>query len=263
MRTTEFSIDECGPTRAERTYHEGAPTLEVSMPARILAIFAVPAVAVVAIFCLLGALVWWPFFLLALPAAAGVVFWFWWRSDEAVLRMLDARKLGQAEGQRVLNAVENLCLRSGIEQPDIRVIDDPACNLATISGRGDTLVATTGLLTALDVMEMEGVIAHGLTKISSGAVRYETLAASAKPFIIGVQTDMARRWGTGDAGVLSFDISGVGITRYPPGLRSALERLDGQSTDIAGAESLGTAWLVPPAAQRVPLEHRIEVLWEL
>lgn len=232
------------------------------MPTRILAIFALPAIAVLVIFLLLG-FVWWPLALLALPAAAATVWYFWHRSDDSILRSLDARPLGQTEGQRIRNTVENLCLSSGIDQPQLMIIDTPACNLISLSGRNDALVATTGLLNELSVMEMEGVVAHGLTKMSTGAVTYETLAASAHPFITGAQRDMARRWGTGDAGVIAFDIAGVGLTRYPPGLRSALERIDGQSTDIPGADSLGAALLVPPAKQRVPLDHRIEVLWEL
>lgn len=233
------------------------------MSARIFAIFAVPALAAFLLFVVLGAVIWWPIAVLGIPAAAGVAAWFWWRADDAVLNSIDARPLGQTEGQRVLNIVENLCLSSGIDHPDIRVIDTVACNLATVSGRRNTLVVTTGLLDSLDVMEMEGVVAHGLSKIATNAVTYETFAASAAPFILGPQRDMARRWGSGDAGVLAFDISGVGLTRYPPGLRSALERIDGKPTDIEGGESLGAAWLVPPAAQRVPLEQRIEVLWEL
>lgn len=233
------------------------------MPARISAIFALPAAAAFVVVAVLGVITWWPLVLLAPLVAAGVITWFWWRSDEAVLRALDVRPLGQTEGQRVLNTVEDLSLKSGIDQPDVRVIDDPACNMAAVSGRADTLVVTTGLLEALNVMEIEGVIAHGLTKLSSGSVRYETFAASAGPWITGAQRSMARRWGTGDAGVLAFDISGVGLTRYPPGLRSALEQIDGRPTDMPTGDALGTAWLVPPNALRVPLEHRIEVLWEL
>ncbi len=253
----------CSLTDALHLYHEDAPTLEVSMPTRLFAIFAVPAVAVFLVFILLGAIIWWPIAILSVPAAAGVVAWFWWRSDDVILRSLGARPLGQTEGQRVLNAAENLCLSSGIAQPDIQVIDTPDCNLATVSARRHTLVVTTGLLDALDVMEMEGVIAHGLSKISTGAVMYESLAASAEPLITGPQRAMARKWGSGDAGVLAFDISGVGMTRYPPGLRSALQKIDEKPTDVEGAEALGSAWLVPPSSQRVPLEHRIEVLWEL
>ena len=232
------------------------------MPARILAIFAIPAIAVFLSFLLLG-FAWWPLALLSLPAAALTVWYFWYRSGEAIIRSLDARSLGQNEGQRIRNTVETLCLTSGIDQPELWVIDTDACNLISLSGRTNALIATTGLLNELNVIEMEGVVAHGLLKMSTGAVTYDALAASAHPFITGAQHEMARRWGTGDAGVIAFDISGVGLTRYPPGLRSALERIDGRSTEIPGADSLGSALLIPPAAQRVPLDHRIEVLWEL
>ena len=230
---------------------------------RILTIFALPIVLALLLFVILGFFVWWPFYLLALPAAALVLWFFYNRTDQTVLGKLDARNLGELEGERFRSTVESLTLQSGIDHPNLFVIDSQACNLAAIDGKEPALVATSGLLETLDVLELEGVVAHGLTKLSSGTMNYETLAASATPFITGWQYNKAREWGSGDAGVLAYDISGVGLTRYPPGLRSALERIDGRSTDIAGGESLGAAWLVPPAGQRVPLDHRIEVLWEL
>jgi len=235
---------------------------EVGMSTRILAIFALPALAVFVLFIILGFL-WRPFLLFALPVAALVVWFMWQRSDQAILSKLGARGLGEREGERIRNTVENLCLTSGIDQPEIFAIDTPACNVVSISGRNDALVVTTGLLESLDVLEMEGVVAHALAKLSTGTLRYETLAASAQPFITGAQQDMARRWGPGDGSVVAFDIIGVGLTRYPPGLRSALERIDGRSTEIDGASSLGAALLIPPVEQRVPIDHRIEVLWEL
>jgi len=229
---------------------------------RLLTIFAVPVALVLLLFVVLGAVVWWPFFLFAIPVAALVMWFLYNRADQSVLSSLGARNLGQREGERLRNTVESLTLQSGIDHPSLFVIDSEACNLAAIGGKDPALVATSGLLESLDVMELEGVVAHGLTKLSAGAVTYETYAASA-PMITGWQRDKARQWGSGDAGVLAYDITGVGLTRYPPGLRSALERIDGRSTDIAGGEALGAAWLVPPAGQRVPLDHRIEVLWEL
>lgn len=232
------------------------------MPFRILAIFALPVAAAFLVAVLIG-LFWWPGFLLALPLAALVLWFFYSRADQSVLTRLGARNLGQREGERFRSTVENLTLQSGIDHPNLWVVETEACNLAAINGNESALVATTGLLETLDVMELEGVVAHGLTKLSAGAVTYETLAASAAPLITGFQRDMARKWGTGEAGVVAFDLTGVGLTRYPPGLRSALEQIDGRSTDIAGGEALGTAWLVPPQEQRVPLDHRIEVLWEL
>ncbi len=245
------------------------PEKKVAVNARVFYIFALPAllvflllIAVGVLFGLIG-LPWWLPALFAIPAAVLTVWLMSRRADQAVLQSLGARGLGQTEGQRVLNTVENLCLSSGIAQPNVQVIDTPACNIAAVSGNEGTLVVTTGLLETLDLMQMEGAVAHALTKLSTGAAKYGTLAASAKPFISKSQIETAQHWGTGDAGVVSYDISGVGLTRYPPGLRSALEQIDGRSTDIPGATSLGDAWFIPPSSGAAQLGHRIEVLWEL
>ena len=232
------------------------------MAARILVIFAVPAVLA---FVVLGALgfLWWPFFVVAVFAAAGVVVWFWWRAEHAVLRMLDARPLGQLEQARIANVLERLCLTSGIDEPELRAVDSDAMNLALVSGRDHALVATTGLLAALGPMEMEGVVAHALSKIESGASEYETLIASAPWAITAWQRRLAHGWAGGDDGVVRFDLGGVGLTRYPPGLRMALECIGDSPTAVPGGEPLGNAWLVPPVTAPTPIDQRIQVLWEL
>lgn len=232
------------------------------MAARISLIFVLPALLALLIVGALG-FVWWPFFVLAVVVAILVVVWFWWRAEGAVLRMLDARPLGQVERARIANVLERLCLSSGIEEPELRAIDTEAMNMALISGRDHALVATTGLLSALGPMEMEGVVAHALSKIETGASEYETLIASAPWAISPPQRRLAHAWAGGDDGVIRFDLGGVGLTRYPPGLRGALERIGESPTDVPGGDPLGNAWLVPPVAERTPIEQRIRVLWEL
>lgn len=232
------------------------------MAARILVIFAIPALVALVVVGALG-FVWWPFFVLAVIAAGVAVVWFWWRAEDAVLRLLDARPLGRVEQARIANVLERLCLSTGIDEPELRVIDTDAMNLALISGRDHALVATTGLLAVLGPMEMEGVVAHALSKIESGAAEYETLIASAPWAITPFQRRLAHGWAGGDDGVIRFDIGAVGLTRYPPGLRSALEQIGESPTDVARGEPLGNAWLVPPVAVRTPIEQRIRVLWEL
>lgn len=232
------------------------------MAARIFVIFAVPALVALVVVGLAGFL-WWPFFGLAVLVAVLAVVWFWWRAEDAVLRMLDARPLGQVERARIANVLERLCLSSGIDEPELRAIDSDAMNLALISGRKHALVATTGLLAALGPMEMEGVVAHALSKIETGASEYETLIASAPWAVTPAQRRLAHTWAGGDDGVIRFDLGGVGLTRYPPGLRSALERIGESPTDVPGGEPLGNAWLVPPVTERTPIDQRIRVLWEL
>lgn len=232
------------------------------MAARIAVIFAAPAVLVLVLVGALG-FVWWPMFVAGLLGAVAVVVWFWWRAEDAVLRMLDARPLGQFEQARIANVLERLCLTSGIDEPELRVVDTEAMNLALVSGRDHALVATTGLLAAMGPMEMEGVVAHALSKIETGASEYETLIASAPWAITPWQRRLAHGWAGGDDGVIRFDLGGVGLTRYPPGLRAALERIGDAPTSVPGGAPLGNAWLVPPIAARTPIEQRIQVLWEL
>ncbi len=231
--------------------------------ARVLYIYAIPAAAVFAVVAVGGFLIWWPLALLAVPLSALTVWAMWKRAGETLLSKLGARGLGQNEGQRVENMVENLCLATGIDRPKVMAIDTEACNLVAIGGTEPTLVTTTGLLETLDLMEMEGVVAHALSKLSTSGGKYGAFAAAAKPFITNAQLNKVREWGSGAAGVASFDISGVGLTRYPPGLRSALERVAGKSTDVPGGEALGDAWFIPPSTDRAQLGKRIEMLWEL
>jgi hypothetical protein len=235
----------------------------VNVPSRILFIFAIPALVTFLVVAVIGAIVWWPLAILSIPAALLVVWALWRRAHGAALASLGVRPVAEREGARIRNVVESLCLSTGIDQPDLHVIDSPALNVATLSGRTNSLVATTGLLTALNAMEMEGVVAHSLSKISSGASEYETLIASAPWAVTEAQRKIAREWGVSENGMVQFDLSGVQLTRYPPGLRSALERISEGATDVDGGEALGSAWLVPPESIRVPIDHRIEVLWEL
>jgi len=233
------------------------------MSVRVLVIFAVPATVVTVVFVVLGVVFWWPLLVLAIPAAALTVWWLFRRADSVVLRKLACRPLGEIEGERLRVILERLCLTTGIDEPELRAVDDEALNLAVVSGRTHTLVVTAGLLQSFEPLQLEGAAAHGLSKIASGFGRFETLIASAPWAVPGFIRRIAHRWSGGDEGVIRFDIDGVGLTRYPPGLRSALERIEAARSDVPGGSELGTAWLVPPVAERISLDHRIEVLGEL
>lgn len=233
------------------------------MPSRILFIFAIPALITFVLVAIVGAVIWWPLVVLSIPAALLVVWFMWRRAQSAVLSSLGVRPAAEREGARIRNVLESLCLSTGIDHPELHVIDSPALNVATLSGRTNSLVATSGLLAALNAMEMEGVVAHSLSKISSGASEYETLIASAPWAVTDAQRRIAREWGVSENGMVQFDLSGVQLTRYPPGLRTALERISQAPTDVEGGDALGSAWLVPPESIRVPIDHRIEVLGEL
>jgi hypothetical protein len=57
------------------------------------------------------------------------------------------------------------------------------------------------------------------------------------------------------------DVAAVSLTRYPPGLLAALEKMNGVDTQVRGASpAIGHLWLVPPGTR---LEERIDALREL
>jgi heat shock protein HtpX len=70
--------------------------------------------------------------------------------------------------------------------------------------------------------------------------------------------------------VLAADASGVQVTRYPPGLCSALHKLDGGRAAVRGASRATEAmWLTSPSAPGAdhaaypPLGDRIRILEEM
>ena len=64
---------------------------------------------------------------------------------------------------------------------------------------------------------------------------------------------------------VAVDASGVAITRYPPGLAAALEKLRADGASVrAGSAATSHLWVVPPdPTLQPPLEERIEALREL
>jgi heat shock protein HtpX len=290
------------------------------------------SVALVGSFVLVAALIglvagyvagfgWWGF-AAAVALAAVMAFVSYWKADSIALAVSRARPADPQQYRRLYNLVEGLCIASGLPQPRIFVVDDPAPN-AFATGRNPqhaAIAVTSGLLEKLNRVELEGVIAHELSHIKNYDILVSTLAVTLVG-AIAIVTDMAirmmwwnggrsRREGDrGDSGnplaVVGFllliiapivakamqatisrrretlaDISACQLTRYPPGLISALEKL---RDDVTVTHSATTAtahlWIEQPMAgvgdhgrlgswhrlfdTHPPLEERIALLKEL
>jgi heat shock protein HtpX len=264
---------------------------------------------------------WWGF-VAAVAIAAGMAFLSYWKADSIALAVSRAQPADPQEYRRLYNLVEGLCIASGLPQPRIYVVDDPAPN-AFATGRNPqhaAIAVTTGLLEKLNRVELEGVIAHELSHIKNYDILVSTLAVTLVG-AVAIVTDMAirmmwwnggrsRREGDrGDSGnplaIVGFllliiapivakamqatisrrretlaDISACQLTRYPPGLISALEKL---RDDVTVTHSATTAtahmWIEQPMAgvgdrgrlgswhrlfdTHPPLEERIALLKEL
>jgi heat shock protein HtpX len=198
-----------------------------------------------------------------------------------------ARVLGQLPGElldptrdaSVILLTEGLCLGNGITLPEMRVIEDDAPN-AVLLGRSRSepvLLVTKGLLRRLDRIELEGVLAHELAHLKRGEWAYQLEAIEALgalSLITGASPRLLRvLLGFGHESLA--DQTAVAMTRYPPGLSSALERISRVGTvspKLAGRTVRLTAplWCAPlPAARgaarpgELDLDQRIALLSEL
>lgn len=193
------------------------------------------------------------------------------RGPAVAARSLPARPASPVGEARLHNVVEGLCTAAGVPKPDLVVADDPAPN-ALVYGRharSATLLVTTGLLDRLDRIELEGVVARQLALVKHGELGPATLAVALLSVVGPVRplAEWVRRTAGPDSPVTA-DANGVAITRYPPGLVAAYEkvRTDGPAVR-AGTAATAHLWLVPPTGStgetHPPLEERIEALREL
>ena len=181
-------------------------------------------------------------------AAAAYLF-----SDRIALAAAKARPAPPVEQARLHNIVEGLCVAAGVPKPDLYLVADPTPN-AFSAGRNPahaSLVVTSGLLEAMNRVELEGVVAHELAHIRN----HDTLLTSTAVGLLFLRGFLPPRRET------QADVSGVRITRYPPGLIAALEKLrrtgaNGQSRSWVTAH----LWLDAP---HPPLDQRLTELRDL
>lgn len=183
--------------------------------------------------------------------------------DQIVLGLSRAHEVTEAEQPVLFHVVSALATGAGVPPPRLYVIDDPAPN-AFATGRDPghaSLAVTSGLLTKLDRTELEGVLAHELSHVRNYDIRFMLLVT----VLVGIAALLSNFflrsmwWGgrgrSRDSGggillvvglVLAIitpivvqlirfavsrqreylaDADGALLTRYPPGLASALRKI--------------------------------------
>jgi heat shock protein HtpX len=215
----------------------------------------------------------------------------YWKSDAIALRVSRAHPADERTYARYHNLVEGLCIAAGLPKPRLYVIDDHAPNaFATGRNRNHAAIAvTTGLLDKMDRVELEAVLAHELSHVKNYDIAVSTLAIVMLG-VVTLLADLSFRFhwlsghrrrdnGPGPQALLAVfgivliivgpivarlihlaisrrrealaDFSAVEMTRYPPGLIAALEKLQ-QDTSVVRSGSRATAhmWIEDPMAQR-------------
>jgi heat shock protein HtpX len=202
-----------------------------------------------------------------------------------VLASLGARPAGPDTDARLVNLADGLSATSGVPVPDLFILDDPGANMLLVGEASATpaVVITSGLLDAVDRIQLEAVVAWAFAELRQGdlpaaSVAVTTVARSAVTLSGGGPGAHAVKpfsglFSAGYAYVadpdrdLLLDQAAVALTRYPPGLRSALEQLERVGTTVgrAAAES-AHLWMADPGVNvpgmppRPALELRVEAL---
>lgn len=187
----------------------------------------------------------------------------YWYSDKVVLSMSGAKPADLKQYRDLHNVIENLSITAGLPKPKVYIIDDHAPNaFATGRDKEHAVVAvTTGILTLLDKVELEGVIAHELSHIGNRDMLVSTIAVTLVGFVTLLSDFFLRsllfgggrdRDGRGQLIMIVIgialailaplvavmiqlaisrkreflaDASGALLTRYPDGLASALHKI--------------------------------------
>lgn len=200
----------------------------------------------------------------ALVVAAAPVWFVVTSADAAVLSRLSAEPADPVGHARLHNLVEGLCAGAGITKPALWVLDDPAPNACAVGRdpRRASLVVTSGLLEKLNRIELEGVLAHELSHVKSHDIVVSTVAVA----LFGRFGVGAVASAVGTRRETSADVTGVALTRYPPGLISALEKLRDDAATLRSSDpAVAHLWIEAPSAvpSHPPLEERIQALREL
>lgn len=165
---------------------------------------------------------------------------------------------------RLLNLVDGLSTGAGVRHPSVIVVDSPGLNaMAFGTSAGKAAVAvTSGLLAELDRIELEAVLAEELYLIR----HQETAPATVLAATFGLGRQLAIRPDRDNVA----DQGAVSLTRYPPGLASALEKMERKGCAVEGQPAwMAHLWLVDPrpgapaGPGRLPLRDRVEALREL
>lgn len=206
----------------------------------------------------------------------------YYKGDKVVLQLSGARPASKKEFPYLINTVEGLALAAGIPKPKIYVMDEQAIN-AFATGRDPAHAAvtvTTGALKKLNRTELEGVIAHEISHIKNYDIKVMMLTVMLVGIIVLISDLILRSMWFGNSNrksdsrasavllviglVLAIlaplfaelmklavsrqreylaDASGALLTRYPPGLASALKKIEKDHAPQMRTASKATAHL--------------------
>lgn len=189
----------------------------------------------------------------------------YYNSDKIAIASVNAKPASSIHHRNFIEAAENMALASGLPLPKLYVMNSEQINAFASGRdpKNAVICVTTGALNKLNKRELEGVIGHEMSHIANYDVRFMTFAAVAIGMIsIIAELFLRSLWFSnrndrerdGRAQIIliiigialsilapilanlvslaisrrreyAADATGVKLTRYPPGLASALKKI--------------------------------------
>jgi len=228
----------------------------------------------------------------------------YYNSDKIALASVGARKADPVKHKALYDAVENMAIAAGLPMPRVYVMPGNQIN-AFATGRNPknaAICVTEGALKKLNKQELEGVIGHEMSHIANYDIRYMTIVAVMVGLIsIISQMFLRTMWlgardKEGRGNIIFFllaivfailapmtvilvqlaisrkrefmaDAGSVQLTRYPPGLISALKKIKQDYEQIKVPDAIRPLFFSDTIrkisglfATHPPIEERIKVL---
>lgn len=182
----------------------------------------------------------------------------YWFSDKIVLKMYKAHEVSRAEAPELFEMVRRLTHKAGLPMPKIYIINQPQPN-AFATGRNPenaAVAVTTGIMSILNVDELEGVIAHELAHIRHRDILIGTVAAT----IAGAVSYLAHmaQWamifgGSDDddgnpfAAIVMMIVAPIAAML----IQMAISRSREYAADAGGAKIAGNPWNLASALKKL------------
>lgn len=201
--------------------------------------------------------------IIAFLVAAAMNFFNYWKSDQMVLRMHNAVQVDESNAPEFYELVRRLAEAAKLPMPAVYIINTPQPN-AFATGRNPqnaAVAASTGLLEALSLEEIAGVVAHELAHIQNRDTLTMTITATLAGAISMLANYAMFFGGNRDRGVgLIGSLVLMIAAPFAAGLvQMAISRSREYAADRRGAEICGRPeWLadalrvIASAAGRIP-----------
>jgi len=223
----------------------------------------------------------------------------YYNSDKIALASVKAKSASRTKHSAFFHAAENMAIASGLPKPRLYIMESSEINAFASGRDPENAVicVTTGTLERLNKQELEGVIAHEMSHIANYDIRFMTLTAVLIGMIsIIAQIFLRSLWFSSmnnrnrdgraqvaliaigvvlailapiAANLVSFAISrkrefaadatGVKLTRYPPGLSSALKKI--KAEHVSSKEKHKFAKAVAPLFISDPFKRKFKGLF--